>query len=335
VRAGHEVAVAHTGAHEHPAVSEAEHLHGAREELLRAGGPVARWRPDVIVDTFPGGATAEKAEQTKACAARADCQRIIAISSMDVYQHCVDAGLADFSGVVAFPSQPLPLREDAPLRNGPYPGGSAAHDNTAMEAALHDAGTVTVLRPGAIYGPGSFVREWFLVEKVHRGERRLELPDGGAQFWHRVAVERVAGAVVAALDRAPEGFWACNVVGPYDWGFAGLAHQVAELLDWEWQPVRVEFTASDHPWQTAHPVLCTTTGSATSSASPTPTRAGHSPKPCNGSATIASASRRTDPARAAAPVMWQARCFSRAARRRGDGGLVGASRSAGISTQIE
>jgi hypothetical protein len=61
---------------------------------------------------------------------------IIAISSIDVYQHCVDAGLADGSRVVAFPRQPLPLDETAPLRQGPYPGGSAEHDNTAMEAAL-------------------------------------------------------------------------------------------------------------------------------------------------------------------------------------------------------
>lgn len=175
---------------------------------------------------------------------------------MDVYQHCIDAGLADFSGVVPFPSQPLPLDEETPLRSGPYPGGSAAHDNTAMEAALRAAGNVTVLRPGAIYGPGSLVREWFFVEKVRRGERRLELPDGGAQLWHRVAVGRVGRAIVAALDRAPDGFWACNVVDPYDWTFAGLARQVAELLGWEWEPVRVPFTDSDHPWQTAHPVLC-------------------------------------------------------------------------------
>jgi nucleoside-diphosphate-sugar epimerase len=100
------------------------------------------------------------------------------------------------------------------------------------------------------------VREWFFVEKVHQGERRLELPDGGAQFWHRVAVGRVGRAVIAALSRAPDGFWACNVVDPYDWSFAGLAHQVAGLLGWEWEPVRVPFADSDHPWQTAHPVLC-------------------------------------------------------------------------------
>lgn len=256
LQAGHDVAVVHTGAHEHPDVVDAEHLHGERDDLLAAGGPVERWRPDVVVDTFAGGATAEKAELTKRCAARAGVARIIAISSMDVYQHCVDAGLADFSGVVAFPSQPLPLSEDAPLRSGPYPGGSTDHDNTAMEAALRDGGNVTVLRPGAIYGPGSLVREWFFVEKVQRGEYRLELPDGGSQFWHRVAVGRVGRAVVAALDHAPDGFWACNVVDPYDWSFAGLAHQVAELLGWKWEPVRVAFTDSDHPWQTAHPVLC-------------------------------------------------------------------------------
>jgi hypothetical protein len=50
-----------------------------------------------------------------------------------------------------------------------------------MEAALHGAGRVTALRCGAIYGPHLSVREWSLVERVARGERRLELPDGGVQ----------------------------------------------------------------------------------------------------------------------------------------------------------
>jgi nucleoside-diphosphate-sugar epimerase len=254
--AGHEVAVAHSGAHEHDAVTDFEHLHGTRGELLAPDGAIEAWRPDALVDTFASGATAEKAVALSDCATRAGAGQIVAISSMDVYQHCVDAGLADSSGIVALPRTPLPLDETAPLRRGPYPGGSAEHDNTAMEAALHEAGRVTVLRPGAIYGPHAETREWFLVERVHRGQRRLELPDGGAQFWHRVAVERVGAAVAAALDRAPVGFWACNVVDPYDWSYAGLAGEVAALLDWEWDPVRVEFGETDHPWQTAHPVLC-------------------------------------------------------------------------------
>ena len=50
---GHDVAVVHSGAHE--AVPHVEHLHGSREELLAPGGPVEGWRPDAVVDTFPGG----------------------------------------------------------------------------------------------------------------------------------------------------------------------------------------------------------------------------------------------------------------------------------------
>src|ERR1700754_1555884 len=92
--ARHEVAVAHTGAHEHPAVADVEHLHGEREVLLAAGGPIDRWRADAIVDTFTGGATAAKGEQLAACAAR-NGALVVAISSMDVYQHGVDSGVAD------------------------------------------------------------------------------------------------------------------------------------------------------------------------------------------------------------------------------------------------
>lgn len=124
---GHEVAVAHTGRHEHPSSAGAHHLHGERDELLSIGGLVERWGPQVIVDTFPGGATAGKGAQLARCGARCGVDRIVAISSIDVYQHSVDAGLADFSGAVAFTAASLPLDELAPLRVGPYPGGSAQH----------------------------------------------------------------------------------------------------------------------------------------------------------------------------------------------------------------
>ncbi len=254
--AGHQVAVAHSGVHEHPALDGVEHLHGSRDALLARGGPVERWRPDAIVDTFAAAATAAKAVALAACADRSEAGHIVAVSSMDVYQHCVEAGLGDGSGTIALPRQPLPLTEDSPLRKTGRPGETPEHDNVLMESALHYARRVTALRPGAIYGPRAGVREWSIVQLICKGQHRLELPDGGVQFWHRVAVERVGAAVVAALERAPDGFWACNVVDPYDWSYAGLAAEVGALLDWEWEPVRVPFDQTDHPWQTAHPVLC-------------------------------------------------------------------------------
>lgn len=254
-QAGHEVALAHTGAHEPDGLASFEHLHGSRADLLARGGLVERWQPDVLIDTFAGGATAEKARTLGDLAQRAEVRQIVAISSIDVYQHCVDAGLADGSGAQVLSRDPVPLVESARLRSGPYPGGTAGHDNVAMERALRGAPRITVLRPGAIYGPHPSVREAFLVDRIANGERVLRLPDGGTQLWHRVAVERVARAAVAAVERAPAGIWACNVVDPYDWDFSGLAARVAELLGWEWEPQRVSFAEEDHPWQTSHPVL--------------------------------------------------------------------------------
>jgi nucleoside-diphosphate-sugar epimerase len=253
--AGHEVVVAHSGAHEHPSVHDVEHLHGSRAELLGENGRVERWTPDVLVDTFAPGATSASGDEVVACAKRCGVRSIVAVSSIDVYQHCVDAGMADGSGTVAFPPQPLPIDENAPLRMRPYPGGSAAHDNVAMEAALRRASRATVLRPGAIYGPYPNTRERYFVERIRDGNRTLKMPDRGQQMFHRVAVERVARAIVAAVERAPDGFWACNVVDPYDWTFAGLAAEVARVLAWEWEPVAVPFAEADHPWAAAHPIL--------------------------------------------------------------------------------
>ena len=255
VAAGHDVAVAHGGVHKHPAVQSVEHLHGDRGALLGIGGAIEDWRPEALVDTFPGGATAEKAGQLADCAARSGA-RVVAISSMDVYQHGVDSGVANGDGLLVMAVDPIPLREDARRRTGPYPGGGPTHDNVAMEDALERAGCpAVVLRPGAIYGPHPSTREWTLVRRIALGDSRLPLPDGGVQLFHRVAVDRLAGAILAAVERTPGDRWACNVVDPVDWDYSGLARRIGEILDWEWQPQRVTFEAADHPWQTGHPVL--------------------------------------------------------------------------------
>jgi nucleoside-diphosphate-sugar epimerase len=253
---GHRVAVAHSGAHEHPSVAGAEHLHGSREELLAAGGPVAGWRPAAIVDTFPGGATADKSRALAAVAREAGAH-VVAISSIDVYRYGVDAGLGDGSGISLTPRDAIPLEESAPLRTAPYPGGSSEHDNVAMEAALREAAVdATALRPGTIYGPHAESREWTLVKRIHEGNRELPLPGFGGQVFHRVAVGRVGGAVLAAVERPQAGFWACNVVDPFDWTYGGLAAKIAEQLGWEWEPTSLPLDQVEHPWNLAHPLLC-------------------------------------------------------------------------------
>ncbi|HEY4097027.1 MAG TPA: hypothetical protein VGM33_16010 [Baekduia sp.] len=258
--AGHEVAVAHSGAHEPEALAALHHLHGSRDELLAPAGPAELWRPDAIVDTFAGGATAAKARTTAALAARAGASHVVVVSSVDVYRHSADAGV-DGNPPTALARDRLPLREDAPRRSGPSPGSGTAHDNVAMEDAIGGAPHVTILRPGAIYGPHlhrHLLREWYLVGRMARGERRLPLPAGGTQLFHRVALDTVGRAIAAALARGPRGVWAANVGDPQDFTFGGLASLVAARLDWRWEPEDVAWDAGDHPWNVRHPVLMDT-----------------------------------------------------------------------------
>ena len=258
--AGHSVAVAHSGAHEPPDLPDVEHLHGARDELLTTGGAVERWAPEALVDTFAGGATTAKARELGQLADRCGARHIVAVSSMDVYRHCAAAGVDDHTPL-DLPLDALPLPESAPRRSGPSPGGGTRHDNVAAEDALHGAEAITILRPGAIYGPylhARVFREWYLVGKVARSEHSLALPDGGTQVFHRVACERVGRAVAAAMERAPSGRWECNVGDPRDYSFGALAALVAERLDWTWEPVDVPWQEGDHPWNVRHPVITDT-----------------------------------------------------------------------------
>ena len=263
VGAGYEVLVAHWGVHEvnsGDAVNAAEHCHGDRDDLLVEGGPVERFGPEVIIDTFGGGATAAKGEQLVDAAARCGAERLVVVSSCDVYQAYVDAGLGDGSGHKLLPPTPLPINEDSPRRTEAYPGALPGHDNVALEDAVAEfSGTVVILRPGAIYGPRDYLcREWPLVRRALEKRKELNLPAAGVQVFHRVAVERVAHALVAAVSAPiPEmpHPWACNVVDPYDWTYAGLAAEIGRLLDWEWEPKVVSFDEAVHPWRVTSPLL--------------------------------------------------------------------------------
>jgi nucleoside-diphosphate-sugar epimerase len=255
---GHQVIVAHRGTHELQAdLSGVGHLHGERDSLLARGGPIERSRPDVVIDTRT---TAANAEQLLSCARAAGVRRLVVVSSTDVYQYFVTASGYDIAakswtspaGRAVLQTQTLPITEDAPRRSAPYPWGPPEHDNAAMERALEAARTdeaITVLRPGMIYGPGAAGREWTIVARARAGIHRIELPDGGGQFFARAALDRVGRAVVAAAEKASDGVWPVNVVDPYGWTYAGLVNAIGEILNWTWEPVFVRWEEVDHPYK--------------------------------------------------------------------------------------
>jgi nucleoside-diphosphate-sugar epimerase len=261
---GHEVSVAHSGAHEPPGDLKMKHIHGKRDALLAPDGPIARATPDVLIDTRT---TASNADQLLRCARTVGVRRLIVVSSTDVYDYFVTGSGYDIAaeswtssaGRAVLPTQTLPITEDAPLRTARYPWGPPEHDNAAMERALAEGRrdeAIAVLRPGMIYGPGSAGREWTIVSRVRAGVHRIELPDGGAQFFARAALDRVGRAVVAAAESAPDGFWPVNVVDPYGWTYAGLVREIGRLLNWAWEPIFVRWEDADHPFKIHSPYLC-------------------------------------------------------------------------------
>jgi len=264
VARGHEITVAHSGKHELPIDLAAQHLHGERDELLAPGGPVEQARADVLIDTRT---KASNADQLLRAARAGHARRLVVVSSTDVYDYFVTGSGYDVAakswlsvaGRTVLPTQTLPITEDAPLRLAPYPWASPGHDNAAMERALrrarHDE-PIAVLRPGMIYGPGIAGREWTIVSQVRARARQIKLPDGGAQFFSRVALDRVARAVVAAAERAPDDFWPVNVVDPYGWTYAGLVGEIGRMLSWTWEPVFVRWDEADHPYKIHSPYFC-------------------------------------------------------------------------------
>jgi nucleoside-diphosphate-sugar epimerase len=164
--------------------------------------------PDVIVDMVLNSARqAEQLVQTF----RADGQRIVAISSMDVYRA---AGV--LHGTEPGPLQELPLTEDSELRTKfqVYPPAAVQvlksvftwvneeYDKVLVERALENAEVpVTVLRLPMVYGPGDPLHRLYPMLKRMKDGRRAILISSEMATWRgpRGYVEDVGHAIALAV----------------------------------------------------------------------------------------------------------------------------------------
>jgi nucleoside-diphosphate-sugar epimerase len=211
---GHEVAVFHRRSDVGLANSGVVQIQGDRNRLSDYEGPLRRFSPDVIVDLIlSSGEQARQLVET----AHEIVQRVIAISSMDVYRAWgvlreVEAGSLD----------PSPLTEDSQLRTTRrlYPPETLKmmqniftwlnedYDKIAVEEAILSDPAVpgTILRLPMVYGPGDPLHRFFpLLKRLTDGRSSILLPKDFARWQGpRGYVENVAHAiaVVATSDQA-------------------------------------------------------------------------------------------------------------------------------------
>lgn len=199
---GHDVAVLHRGPTTASLPEEVQHIRGSRDVLRDVRPEVATFKPEVILDMIP---YTERQARELVRVFRGLAARIVAVSSADVYRN-----YDGFRGKATTPPDPVPLAEEAPLRETLYPYRGAGlpfewaddYDKILVERTItHEADVpVTILRLPAVYGPGDKQnRIGACLDRIDAGPRVLMTREQSAWRWTRGYVGNVAAAVALAL----------------------------------------------------------------------------------------------------------------------------------------
>lgn len=252
LRLGQHVTVFHRGSKRVPE-SVAEIL-GDRRHLLDYTSTLRASAPDVVVDMVLG--SAERARDTVEVF-RGVAQRVVALSSMDVYRAC-----GVLHRLEEGPLEPLPLAEASPLRAKlqTYPPAQLrtlqqifgwlddSYDKIPVERTILGDSTLsgTVLRLPMVYGAGDPLHRFQpIVKRVTDGRRSILFSDQSAQ-WRGTKgyVENVGAAIALAAisDHAVHRIY--NIGEPDTLSELEWAQQVARAMSWDGEFVTVRDAAA-------------------------------------------------------------------------------------------
>jgi nucleoside-diphosphate-sugar epimerase len=238
-RLGHQITVYHRGVHEPELPLGVRHVHSPH-----AGVPVRHFPlelsvpvPDVVLHMFPVG---EHDARAAAAHFAGVARRMVVLSSGDVYR-----AYGRLLGTEAGPIEPVPLDEDAALRETLYPYRHSAtgpadwtfhYEKILAERAVmrHPSLQGTVLRLPAVYGPGDphrRLRPYIKRMNDHRRAVLLEETQAGWRWTHGY-VENVADAIALAVvgDHAAGKIY--NLGEAETPTVAERVHQIAGIAGW-------------------------------------------------------------------------------------------------------
>jgi nucleoside-diphosphate-sugar epimerase len=232
---GDSVAVFHRG-RSHTALPEGvERIFGDRTQLADARRPLRAFRPDVVVDMM---AMTEGDAHALTLVFGESGARVVVASSQDVYR-ARDRLCRAQPG----PPDPVPLDEDAPLRELLFPYRAMAtgtadpkhdYDKILVERMVLGRLAATVLRLPAVYGPGDHQhRVYEYLKPMLQGHDSIPLDESLASWrWTRGFVDNVAHAIVLAAcdpratgrvynvgeaDEPTEREWVESIARAYGW----------------------------------------------------------------------------------------------------------------------
>ncbi|MGH3009075.1 MAG: NAD-dependent epimerase/dehydratase family protein [Gaiellaceae bacterium] len=193
---------------------------------------------DVVVDMVAYGR--EQAEQLNGLPAGS----LVVISTGSVYVD--DEGRA-LDGVSELPHFPVPVTEKQPtVEPGDaenYSRGKVALEQELLVGPL----PATLLRAGAIYGPGAKMpRELYFVARARDGRRRVALAWQGASRFHTVSARNIAELI--RLVAASPGDRVLNAGDPDPPTTLEICRAIGAALGHEFEPVLLPADEYDNPW---------------------------------------------------------------------------------------
>lgn len=201
----HQVTVYHRGQHEPDLPPGVRHIHSPRAAIpvLHFPSSLSDPPPDVVLHMFPVGD-----DDARAAVARfaGVARRMVAISSGDVYR-----AYGRLLGTEPGSPEPVPIAEDAPLRETLFPYRHASsgpadwtyhYEKILVErAVLEGRLPATVLRLPAVYGPGDPYRRLRpYIKRMDDARPAILLETAQAAWrWTHGYVEDVAQAIALAV----------------------------------------------------------------------------------------------------------------------------------------
>jgi nucleoside-diphosphate-sugar epimerase len=250
IDAGHEVSVLQRSESTKPLPSGARSLHGDRHDLPASAGVLRAFAPDVVVDLILSSGRQATAFMD---VFRGHARRVVVVSSMDVYR-----ATGVLHGLEEGPLEPLPLREDSPLRTKlqTYPAAQVKvlqqvfawlddeYDKIPVErVVLGDAELPgTVLRLPMIYGPGDPLYRFFPMLKRMDDRRPVIVLPRSVADWRgpRGYVENVAAAIALAVSSGLARGRVYNVGEAESFSELEWARMLASATGWNGEFVVVE-----------------------------------------------------------------------------------------------
>jgi nucleoside-diphosphate-sugar epimerase len=250
---GHEVTLFHRGVSESAELPDVRHLHGERQRLAEFSATFKEWAPEVVLDMR---AMTEHEAKVVMDTFRGIASRVVAISSVDVYR-----AFARVNGTEPGAPDPVPLTEDAPLREVLYPFRGIIEDRSDYDKILVErvvmgdpAITGTVLRLPFVYGPGDYQHRLFYYLKRMDSRRPAIALDDGVATWRSTHgyVENVAAAIALAVTDERASGRTYNVGEPYPFSELEWVRAIGRAADWDGEVVVVQGDALQAPfgwWQ--------------------------------------------------------------------------------------